>query len=33
MTVFFERITRTSLPRPELFDRARSIDAHKRSMA
>ncbi len=33
MTVFFECITRTSLPRPELFDRARSIDAHKKSMA
>lgn len=33
MTVSFECITRTSMPRAELFDRARSIDAHKDSMA
>ncbi|MER1996636.1 MAG: SRPBCC family protein [Arthrobacter sp.] len=33
MTVFFECTTRTRLPRLELFDRARSIDAHKDSMA
>ncbi|MDM7991343.1 SRPBCC family protein [Arthrobacter sp. zg-Y877] len=33
MTVSFECTTRTSLPMLELFDRARSIDAHKESMA
>ncbi len=33
MAVSFECITRTALPVPELFDRARSIDAHKDSMA
>ena len=33
MAVSFECITRTALPLPELFDRARSIDAHKESMA
>ncbi|MBF4992716.1 SRPBCC family protein [Arthrobacter gandavensis] len=33
MTVSFECITRTAMPRAELFDRARSIDAHKDSMA
>lgn len=33
MTVSFECTTRTSMPRAELFDRARSIDAHKDSMA
>lgn len=33
MTVSFECITRTTLPKGELFDRARSIDAHKDSMA
>ncbi|MGK3708985.1 SRPBCC family protein [Arthrobacter sp. IK3] len=33
MAVSFECITRTTLPKGELFDRARSIDAHKDSMA
>ena len=33
MAVYFECITRTSMPRSELFDLARSIDAHKDSMA
>ena len=33
MTVYFECTTRTGLPLPELFDSARSIDAHKDSMA
>jgi ligand-binding SRPBCC domain-containing protein len=33
MTVYFECTTRTSMPKPELFDLARSIDAHKDSMA
>ncbi|UWX96912.1 SRPBCC family protein [Arthrobacter zhaoxinii] len=33
MTVYFECTTRTALPAAELFDRARSIDAHKDSMA
>ena len=33
MTVCFECTTRTALPASELFDLARSIDAHKDSMA
>jgi ligand-binding SRPBCC domain-containing protein len=33
MAVYFECTTRTSMPRPELFDLARSVDAHKESMA
>ena len=33
MTVYFECTTRTALPIQELFDRARSIDVHKDSMA
>ncbi|WP_104043923.1 SRPBCC family protein [Arthrobacter sp. ZGTC412] len=33
MAVNFECITRTSLSRRELFDLARSVDAHKESMA
>jgi len=33
MTVSFECTTRTCLPRAELFERARSIDAHIDSMA
>lgn len=33
MAVYFECTTRTSLPQQELFDLARSIDAHKDSMA
>ena len=33
MAVSFECTTHTSLPKSELFDRARSIDAHKDSMA
>ena len=33
MTVSFECTTHTSLSKPQLFDRARSIDAHKESMA
>ena len=33
MAVYFECTTRTTLPASELFDRARSIDAHKDSMA
>ena len=33
MAASFECITRTSMPREELFDLARSIDAHKDSMA
>ncbi len=33
MAVYFECTTRTSTPQSELFDRARSIDAHKDSMA
>lgn len=33
MAVYFECTTRSSTPQSELFDRARSIDAHKDSMA
>ena len=33
MTVSFECATRTTMPKAELFDRARNIDAHKDSMA
>jgi ligand-binding SRPBCC domain-containing protein len=33
MAVYFECTTRTSTPQSALFDRARSIDAHKHSMA
>jgi len=33
MAVYFECTTRTSTPRSELFDLARSIDVHKDSMA
>lgn len=33
MAVSFECTTRTSIPKAELFDRARSIDAHTQSMA
>lgn len=33
MAVYIECTTRTGMPRLELFDRARSIDAHKDSMA
>lgn len=33
MTVYFECTTRTSTPKTELFDLARSVDAHKDSMA
>ncbi len=33
MAVSFECTTRSRIPRPELFDLARSIDAHKGSMA
>jgi ligand-binding SRPBCC domain-containing protein len=33
MAVYFECTTRTSMPRLELFDLARSVDAHKESMA
>lgn len=33
MAVYFECTTRTGTPQSELFDRARSIDAHKDSMA
>ncbi|KHL04594.1 SRPBCC family protein [Sinomonas humi] len=33
MAVYFECITRTSMSKSELFDRARSIDAHRASMA
>ena len=33
MAVNFECTTRTNLSRPELFDLARSVDAHKESMA
>lgn len=33
MAVYFECTTRTRTPRPELFDLARSIDAHKDSMS
>jgi len=33
MAAYFECRTRTSLPKAELFDLARSIDAHKNSMA
>ncbi|MGW9404174.1 SRPBCC family protein [Arthrobacter sp. NPDC055585] len=33
MTVSFACTTRTTMPKTELFDRARSIDAHKDSMA
>lgn len=33
MTVSFECTTRTSTPKAQLFDLARSIDAHKDSMA
>jgi ligand-binding SRPBCC domain-containing protein len=33
MAVYFECTTRTSTPKSELFDLARSIDAHKDSMA
>ena len=33
MTVSFACTTRTTMPRVELFDRSRSIDAHKESVA
>ncbi|MBP2413986.1 ligand-binding SRPBCC domain-containing protein [Arthrobacter stackebrandtii] len=33
MTVSFVRTTRTSMPQAQLFDLARSIDAHKDSMS
>ncbi|MCX6499663.1 MAG: SRPBCC family protein [Arthrobacter sp.] len=33
MAVYFECTTRTNMPKLELFDLARSIDAHKDSMA
>jgi ligand-binding SRPBCC domain-containing protein len=33
MAVYFECITRTDMPRSTLFDLARSVDAHKDSMA
>lgn len=33
MAVYFECTTRTSIPKSELFDLARSIDVHKDSMA
>lgn len=33
MAVYFECTTHTNLPKSELFDLARSIDAHKDSMA
>ncbi|MEA5455761.1 SRPBCC family protein [Sinomonas sp. JGH33] len=33
MSAYFECTTRTSTPKSELFDRARSIDAHKKSLA
>ena len=33
MAVYFECTTRTNMPRLELFDLARSVDAHKESMA
>ena len=33
MTVYFECRTRTGIPKSELFDLARSIDAHKLSMS
>jgi ligand-binding SRPBCC domain-containing protein len=33
MAVYFECTTRSSMPKSELFDLARSIDAHKDSMA
>ena len=33
MTVYFECRTRTGMPKSELFDLARSIDAHKLSMS
>ncbi len=33
MSVYFERTTRSPLPVPELFERSRSIDAHRESMA
>ena len=33
MTVYFECTTRTGMPKSELFDLARSIDAHKLSMS
>jgi ligand-binding SRPBCC domain-containing protein len=33
MAVYFECTTRTTMPKPELFDLARSIDAHTDSMA
>lgn len=33
MTVSFECTTRSRMPRPELFDLSRSIDAHTSSMA
>lgn len=33
MTVSFECTTRTSIPKAQLFDLARSIDAHTQSMA
>ena len=33
MAVYFECTTRTSKPKSELFDFARSVDAHKDSMA
>jgi ligand-binding SRPBCC domain-containing protein len=33
MAVYFECTTQTSMPKPELFDLSRNIDAHKDSMA
>ncbi|WP_343319592.1 SRPBCC family protein [Arthrobacter sp. TMP15] len=33
MTVSFRCTTRTGMPKPQLFDLARSIDAHEESMA
>lgn len=33
MTVSFRCTTQTSMPKPQLFDLARSIDAHEESMA
>ena len=33
MAVYFECTTQACIPQPELFDRARSIDAHTNSMA
>ena len=33
MAVYFECTTQTSMPKPELFDLSRNIEAHKDSMA